>query len=79
MKKTSAKLPFVLLFSVGAVLFSAHAGGGFATGNQAHTYYVGLGWLGPVSAVGAMLLLTLTMREAMLMVNSRVQDLVPSL
>ena len=71
MKKTSAKIPFVLLFSVGAVLFSAHAGGGFATGNQAHTYYVGLGWLGPVSAVGAMLLLTLTMREAMLMVNSR--------
>ena len=51
MKKTSAKIPFVLLFSVGAVLFSAHAGGGFATGNQAHTYYVGLGWLGPVSAV----------------------------
>ena len=59
MQKTKTKIPFAVLFSVGAVLFSAHAGGGFATGNQAHTYYVGLGWLGPISAVGAMLLLTL--------------------
>ena len=44
MQKKSVKIPFAVLFSVGAVLFSAHAGGGFATGNQAHTYYVGLGW-----------------------------------
>ena len=71
MQKKSVKIPFAVLFSVGAVLFSAHAGGGFATGNQAHTYYVGLGWLGPISAIGAMLLLTITMREAMLMYNSR--------
>lgn len=70
-EKVSAKIPFMIAFSVGAVLFSAHAGGGFATGNQANTYYVGLGWLGPISAVLAMLLLTLTMREAMLMYNSR--------
>ena len=28
------KTPFFAAFSVGAVLFSAHAGGGFATGNQ---------------------------------------------
>ena len=39
-----SKIPFFAAFSVGAVLFSAHAGGGFATGNQANTYYVGLGW-----------------------------------
>ncbi len=71
MNKVTAKIPFITLFSVGAVLFSAHAGGGFATGNQAHTYYVGLGWLGPISAVGAILLLTITMREAMIMYNSR--------
>ena len=67
----AAKGSFALAFSVGSVLFSAHAGGGFATGNQANTYYVGLGWLGPISAVIAMLLLTLTMREAMIMYNSR--------
>lgn len=70
-KNISAKGSFALAFSVGSVLFSAHAGGGFATGNQANTYYVGLGWLGPISAVIAMLLLTLTMREAMIMYNSR--------
>ncbi len=63
--------PFFAAFSVGAVLFSTHAGGGFATGNQANTYYVGLGWAGIVSAIVAMLLLTLTMREAMIMYNSR--------
>ena len=65
------KIPFMLAFSVGAVLFSAHAGGGFATGNQANTYYVGLGWLGPICAVVAMLLLCATMREAMIMYNTR--------
>ena len=69
--RTIPKTPFFAAFSVGAVLFSAHAGGGFATGNQANTYYVGLGWAGIVSAVVAMLLLTLTMREAMIMYNSR--------
>lgn len=72
MKKRSVpKTPFFAAFSVGAVLFSAHAGGGFATGNQANTYYVGLGWAGVVSAIVAMLLLTLTMRQAMVMYNSR--------
>ena len=70
-EKKVPKTPFAAAFSVGAVLFSAHAGGGFATGNQANTYYVGLGWTGPVAAVIAMLLLTLTMREAMVMYNSR--------
>ena len=58
-------------FSVASVWFGTHVGAGFATGNQANTYYVGLGWLGPISAVIAMLLLTLTMREAMIMYNSR--------
>ncbi|MBE6939904.1 MAG: hypothetical protein E7457_03700 [Ruminococcaceae bacterium] len=65
------KVSMAMAFSVGSVLFSSHAGGGFATGNQANTYYVGLGWIGPVAAIVAMLLLTLTMREAMIMYNSR--------
>ena len=71
MNKTSTSVSLALAYSVGSVLFSAHAGGGFATGNQANTYYVGLGWLGPLAAVIAMLLLTLTMREAMILYNSR--------
>lgn len=70
-QKSVSKVNMMLAFSVGAVLFSAHAGGGFATGNQANTYYVHLGWLGPVAAVISMLLLTLTMRQAMVMYNSR--------
>jgi len=72
MKKEKSKVvSLALLFSVGSVLFSAHAGGGFATGNQANTYYVGLGWLAPISAVLAVLLMIFTMREAMFMYNSR--------
>ena len=71
MNKQTTKVSLAMAFSVGAVLFSSHAGGGFATGNQANTYYVGLGWLGPIAAVIAMLLLTLTMRQAMVMYNSR--------
>ncbi|MDO4977357.1 MAG: hypothetical protein Q4E53_08865 [Eubacteriales bacterium] len=70
-QSTKAKIGFMSAFSVGSVLFSAHAGGGFATGNQANTYYVSLGWAGILSAVLAMLLLTLTMRQAMVMYNSR--------
>ena len=66
-----SKISLAMAFSVGFVLFSSHAGGGFATGNQANTYYVGLGWLGPIAAVVSMLLLTLTMRQAMVMYNSR--------
>jgi len=65
------RISFAMAFSVGAVLFSSHAGGGFATGNQANTYYVGLGWMGPIAAIISMLLLTLTMRQAMIMYNSR--------
>jgi len=73
MQKTNipTKAPLATCFSVGAVLFSSHAGGGFATGNQANTYFIALGWLAPITAIVAMLLLTLTIKEAMHMYNSR--------
>lgn len=60
-----------MCFSVGAVLFSSHAGGGFATGNQENVYFISLGWLGPITAIITMLLFTLTIKEAMNMYNSR--------
>ena len=60
-----------MCFSVGAVLFSSHAGGGFATGNQENVYFVSLGWLGPITTIITMLLFTLTIKEAMNMYNSR--------
>lgn len=74
MKKVDSGVKNTSIFtamSVGMVLFSAHAGGGFATGNQANTYFVGLGWPSIVSAILAMFLLTFTMREAMIMYNER--------
>ncbi len=63
--------PLHVCFAVATVLFSSHAGGGFATGNQENVYFVSLGWLGPITAVLTMLLLTLTIKEAMFMYNSR--------
>lgn len=58
-----------LAFSVGITAFAAHAGGGFATGNQANTYFVSLGWVGIFSALLAMLVLALSVREGQLMWN----------
>lgn len=57
--------------SIAFVLFASHAGGGFATGNQANTYFVKLGWSGILSAIIAMVLLTWTLKEAIVMYNSR--------
>lgn len=59
------------VFAVACVLFSSHAGGGFATGNQATQYYVQYGWLAPFSAILAMALLAATIRECIVMYNSR--------
>ena len=59
------------LFSVASVLFGWHAGGGFATGNQANQFFVISGWFGPISALLAILLLTLTIRQAIVMYNQR--------
>lgn len=56
-------------FAVACVLFSSHAGGGFATGNQATQYYVKYGWTAPIMAVAAMAVLALTIRECMIMYN----------
>lgn len=64
-------VPMSLCFSVGAVLFSSHAGGGFASGNQAYQNFVVHGWLAPLSAIIAMLVLSITIREAMFLYNSR--------
>ena len=59
------------VFSVAAVLFSWHAGGGFATGNQANQYFLVSGKLGLISALLALLLLTMSVRQAIGMYNSR--------
>lgn len=66
-----AKIGFGAIFAVASVLFSSHAGGGFATGNQATQFFVVNGVWGVVSAVIAMGLLALTIRECIIMRNTR--------
>ena len=63
------KNELALAFMVGATGFAAHAGGGFATGNQANTYFVSLGWVSLFSAVLAMVILALTVREGQILWN----------
>ncbi|HCX62658.1 MAG TPA: hypothetical protein DHU59_09505 [Clostridiales bacterium] len=70
-KQSTKTMSFTGIFAVASVLFSSHAGGGFATGNQATQYYVQYGWIAPFTAIIAMALLTLTIRECMIMYNSR--------
>ena len=66
-----SKAGFLTIFSVASVLFSSHAGGGFATGNQATQYFVGSGFWGVISAIIAMALLAMTIKECIIMRNSR--------
>ncbi|NLJ57919.1 MAG: hypothetical protein GX339_03635 [Tissierellia bacterium] len=70
-QSVTKNMGFTGAFAVACVLFGSHAGGGFATGNQATQYYVQYGWTAPIMAVVAMALLTLTIKECMIMYNSR--------
>lgn len=69
MTEKTVKTRYLAMLSVASVLFGWHAGGGFATGNQANQFFAISGWWGPASAVLAILLLTLTVRQAMTMYN----------
>jgi len=69
LKAKTAKFVWPATLTVASVLFGWHAGGGFATGNQANQFYVITGWWGPFSAVLALLLLTLAVRQAIIMYN----------
>ena len=59
-----------LAFSIGATAFAAHAGGGFATGNQANTFFVSQGWTAFFSCILAMALLAFSVREGQIMWNN---------
>ncbi len=66
----SKKASFGTLFSVASVWFGSHAGGGFATGNQATQYYVQYGWYAPIMALAAMAVLAVVLRNVMVMANN---------
>lgn len=50
--------------TIALMLFTSHAGGGFATGNQANTWFVGLDTMGILSSIIALMLLCLLLRYA---------------
>ncbi|MDR1834289.1 MAG: hypothetical protein LBQ96_00590 [Fusobacteriaceae bacterium] len=59
-------------FAIACVAFSTHAGAGFATGNQATQYYVSnTRVMGIFAVILAMGLLSLVLREAIIMRNTR--------
>lgn len=66
----SKKASFGTLFSVASVWFGSHAGGGFATGNQATQYYVQYGWYAPIMALAAMAVLAVVLRNIIVMANN---------
>lgn len=61
-KKTTS---LITCFSVASVLFSSHAGGGFASGNQANNFFISSGWIGIFSAILAMAILTYCIAQAL--------------
>lgn len=70
-ENTKLNRSWMAAFSVATTAFAAHAGGGFATGNQENTWFVSLGWPAIVGVAVAMLLLAMTIREGQIMMNSR--------
>ena len=68
--ENTKKASFGTLFSVASVWFGSHAGGGFATGNQATQYYVQYGWYAPIMALISMAVLAVVLRNVMVMANN---------
>lgn len=66
----SKKVSLGTCFSIASVWFGSHAGGGFASGNQATQYYVQYGWYAPIMAFISMIVLGLVLREVMIMTNA---------
>lgn len=66
-QKSGSKLESLWIsFSIAAVWFSTHCGGGFATGNQEVNFYVKFGWLGSIlMPVIAMVFVAWTYRNAL--------------
>lgn len=54
------------IFGVAAVWFGAHAGGGFATGNQTMNFFVQKGWYSLILPILSMALIALVYRESMI-------------
>lgn len=68
MREQKSGLEFMFIsFSIAAVWFSTHCGGGFATGNQEVNFYVKYGWLSAVLPFIAMFFVAWTYRNALVL------------
>lgn len=75
MKNEKSKVTMAAIFSMVSVWFGAHAGGGFASGNQTMNFYGRYGWLAIIMPIISMVIVTLVYREGIIMANHhRVSD-----
>ncbi len=63
------KVGWLTIFSVVSVWFGAHAGGGFASGNQEMNFFVQYGWPAVFTPILSMLILAIVYRIIVIMCN----------
>lgn len=63
------KVSWATIFAVVSVWFGAHAGGGFASGNQSRNFFTQFGWPAIFTPVLAMFILALVYRIILIMCN----------
>ena len=66
----AASVPISSMIMVASVQFGSHAGSGFASGNQADKYFIQTGYVGILTPIIAIALMTLVAREAIAMYNN---------
>jgi uncharacterized membrane protein YkvI len=66
---SNQKVGWMTVFSVVAVWFGAHAGGGFASGNQEMNFFVQYGWPALITPIISMIVLAIVYRVIVTMCN----------
>ena len=64
------KVGFAVIFSIASLWFSTHAGGGFASGNQATQYFVKYGWAAAIAPIITFAFLAFCYRQVIVMCNN---------
>lgn len=73
--ENKSKVTYATIFSIVAVWFGAHAGGGFASGSQTMVFYGNYGWTAIFLPILSMVIVALVYREGIIMANHhRVSD-----
>lgn len=69
MEKKNDKVSWMIIFGVVSVWFGAHAGGGFASGSQTMSFFVGYGWPAIFTPVLSIAFLAVIYRIIIIMCN----------